>query len=579
MGFDCYGHDSAAALLCDGEIVAMAEEERFVRDKHTLAFPARAIRYCLDEAGIGIDDVDHIAYYWDPSLHVADQIWHIIRYLPRTLRLVRSRLGQNFLPMMRLEHTLRRELGLSAHSRTRQIHRVEHHAAHAASAFLLSPFEEAAILTVDAVGEWASTWFGIGEGNGFHKLGEINFPHSLGMLYGSVTDYLGFRYASDEGKVMGLAPYGDPEVYLAKFREIVQLEPEGRFSLDMSYFDYHLYGRGHWVSDKFVRVFGPPRRKEEPIEKRHEDIAAVLQQVTEDACLHMAEYLHAVTKKRTPAGARNLCIAGGVGLNSVMNGKVLQHSPFEEIFVQPAANDAGTAVGAALWVHSCLLGLPRPTTMEHAYWGPGFTNEEIAATLVHYDDRLTYRQLDDPARVGAEIIARGEILGWFQGRMEFGPRALGNRSILADPRRPDTKDILNARVKHREPFRPFAPSVLEERTGEYFTVDYPSPFMILVFDVQPDKRAVIPAITHVDGTGRVQTVNREINPRYWALIKEFERLTGVGLILNTSFNVMGEPIVCQPREAIECFLNTGVDRLIIGDYLVEKMTEKTTGGE
>ena len=565
LGFDCYGHDSAAALLRDGEIVAMAEEERFVRRKHTMEFPSQAIRYCLDEAGISIHDVDHIAYYWDKGLHVADQIWHIIRYLPRSLRLVRSRLVQNFLPMLRLEHTLRGELGLSTRSKVRKIHHIEHHAGHAASAFLLSPFEEAAILSVDAVGEWTSTWLGVGEGNGFRKLDEIDFPHSIGMLYGSVTEYLGFRFASGEGKVMGLASYGDPQVYLPKFRNVLRLEPGGRFSLDMSYFHYHVCGRGHWVSDKFVKVFGPPRRRGEPIEKRHEDIAAALQRITEEVGLHMAQHLHAMT------GKRHLCIAGGVGLNSVMNGKILRQGPFDEIFIQPAASDAGTALGAALYVHSCLLGLPRPAPLEHAYWGPEFTSEEIAATLARYDGRLTYRRVDDPARVGAEIVARGEILGWFQGRMEFGPRALGNRSILADPRRPDTKDVLNARVKHRESFRPFAPSVLEERVGEYFTPGRPSPYMILVLDVRPEKRAVVPAITHVDGTGRVQTVSRQVNALYWSLIREFEKLTGVGLILNTSFNVMGEPIVCQPEEAVKCFLNTGIDRLKIGDYLVEKI--------
>ncbi len=569
LGFDCYGHDSAAALLKDGEIVAMAEEERFSRQKHTMDFPVHAIRYCLDEAGITIHDVDHIAYYWDSGLHVSDQIWHIIRYLPRSLGLVRSRLVQNFLPMLRLDRTLRRELGLNSRSKARRIHHVEHHAGHAASAFFVSPFEEAAILSVDAVGEWASTWLGVGEGGNFRKLDEIGFPHSLGMVYGSVTEYLGYRFASGEGKVMGLASYGDPATYLPKFREIVRLEPEGRFSLDMSYFDYHLYGRGHWVSDKFIQAFGPARERGEPLEQRHRDVAAALQRITEEVCLHMVEHLHAVT------GKQNLCIAGGVGLNSVMNGKVLLDGPFDEVFIQPAASDAGTALGAALYVHSCLLGLPRPTAMKHVYWGPGFTDEEIAGTLARYDGRLTYRRVDDPPRVGAEIVAQGEILGWFQGRMEFGPRALGNRSILADPRRSDMKDILNARVKHREPFRPFAPSVLEESSGEYFTVDAPSPFMILVFDVRPEKRALIPAVTHVDGTGRLQTVNREANPRYWALIKEFERLTGVGLVLNTSFNVMGEPIVCQPSEAVECFLNTGIDRLIIGDYLVDKVT---TGG-
>ena len=568
LGFDCYGHDSAAALLHDGDIVAMAEEERFSREKHTLAFPVDAIRYCLAEAGISIDDVDHIAYYWDTSLHLLDQVWHIVRYLPRSLGLLRSRLGQNFLPMMRLKRTLRSELGLSGRSKAGKIHQVEHHAAHAASAFLLSPFEEAAILSLDAVGEWTTTWLGVGEGSTFRKLDEIGFPHSVGILYGSVTAYLGFYFASGEGKVMGLASYGDPDVYLPEFRKILQLEPEGRFSLDMSYFRYHLYGRGNWVSDKFVRIFGPPRRKEEPIEKRHEDTAAALQSVTEEVGLHIARHLHTVT------GKRNLCIAGGVGLNSVMNGKILQHGPFDEIFIQPAASDAGTAVGAALTLHSSLLGLPRPAPMRHAYWGPGFTEGEIAAVLRDYGGRVTFRRVENPARQGAEAIARGEILGWFQGRMEFGPRALGNRSILADARRPDMKDVLNARVKHRESFRPFAPSVLEERTGEYFALDHPSPYMILVYDVQPDKQAVVPAITHVDGTGRVQTVSRETNPLYWSLIKEFEELTGVGLILNTSFNIMGEPIVCRPEEAIECFLNTGIDRLIVGNYVVEKIADQ-----
>jgi carbamoyltransferase len=565
LGFDCYGHDSAAALLQDGEIVAMAEEERFIRRKHTMEFPAHAIRYCLDEAGITIDDVDHIAYYWDHGLHVWDQIWHIVRYFPRSLGLLRSRLGPNFMPMLRLERTLRDKLGLSARSKAQKILRAEHHACHAASAFLLSPFQEAAILSIDAVGEWASTWLGVGEGDQFRKLDEISFPHSVGMLYGSVTEYLGFRFASGEGKVMGLASYGDPEVYLPKFREIVTLEPKGRFSLDMRYFEYHLRGRGHWVSDAFVELFGPPRQPEGPIEKRHEDIAAALQRITEEIGLHIAEYLHEAT------GKPNLCLAGGVALNSVMNGRILQEGPFDEIFIQPAANDAGTALGAALWVHSTLLKQPRPAPMEHVYFGPSFTPEEIAATLANYDGRIRYRKVEEPWRVGAELVAQGEILGWFQGRMEVGPRALGNRSIIADPRRPDTKDILNAKVKHRESFRPFAPSVLEEAIGEYFAPDYPSPYMIMVYDVHPEKRDVVPSITHVDGTGRVQSVKRAVNPPYWRLIKAFEDLTGVGLVLNTSFNVRGEPIVCTPTDAVECFLGTGIDRLIIGNYLVEKV--------
>ena len=566
LGFDCYGHDAAAALLSDGEMVAMVEEERFSREKHTMAFPTGAIRYCLGEAGIEIDDVDHIAYYWDTRLHVLDQLWHIIRYLPKSLRLVRSRFGQNFMPMMDLRRTFRDELGMTSRAKAKRIHQIEHHAAHAASTFLLSPFEEAAILSLDAVGEWTTTWFGVGEGDSFRKLDEIGFPHSIGMVYGSVTEYLGFRFASDEGKVMGLAPYGDPERYISEFRKIVRLEPKGRFSLDMRYFDYHLYGRGHWYSDTFTQVFGPPRKRGEPIGKRHEDVAAALQRITEEVGLHMADYLHAAT------GKSNLCIAGGVGLNSVMNGKVLEHSPFDDVFIQPAASDAGTALGAALVVHSQILGLPRPSPMQHAYWGPGFSDDQITAALAQFGSRLAYSRVSDPARLGAETVAEGKILGWFQGRMEFGPRALGNRSILADPRGADTKDVLNARVKHREPFRPFAPSVLEERTGEYFSSDHISPYMILVYDVLPEKRSVVPAITHVDGTGRVQTVSRETNPLYWRLIKEFESITGVALVLNTSFNVMGQPIVCRPEEAIDCFLGTGIDRLIIGDFVVEKST-------
>jgi carbamoyltransferase len=565
LGFDCYGHDAAAALLCDGEIVAMAEEERFSREKHTMAFPAGAIRYCLSEAGITIDDVDHIAYYWDTGLHVVDQLWHIIRYLPESLGLVRSRFGHNLMPMLTLRRTYRNELGMTSRAKAQGIHGVEHHAAHAASTFLLSPFEEAAILSLDAVGEWTTTWYGVGEGDSFRKLDEIGFPHSIGMVYGSVTEFLGFRFASGEGKVMGLASYGDPEKYLTEFKKIVRLEPGGRFRLDMRYFDYHLYGRGHWYSDYFTSVFGPPRKRGDPIEERHEDIAASLQRITEEAGLHMARHLHEAT------GKPNLCIAGGVGLNSVMNGRVLSEGPFEGIFIQPAASDAGTALGSALVVHSQMLGLPRPSPMRHAYWGPGFSDEQIAAALAQYGGRLRYERVADPARLGAETVAEGMILGWFQGRMEFGPRALGNRSILADPRRPDTKDVLNARVKHRESFRPFAPSVLEERTGEYFAIDHPSPYMILVYDVRPEKRPVVPAITHVDGTGRVQTVSQETNPLYWRLIKEFEDLTGVGLVLNTSFNVMGQPIVCRPEEAIDCFLNTGIDRLIIGNFVADKL--------
>lgn len=569
LGIDCYGHDSAAALLKDGELVALAEEERFVREKHTTRFPYRAVDYCLREAGIQGTDLDHIGYYWNPYLGLGKRVMHVLRYFPASIQLVKSRKDKDFLPMVRIKDLIWETLNLNHHPT--QFDFVEHHLAHAASTFLVSPFEEAAILSIDAVGEWTTTWFGYGQGGRIRRIKQIGFPHSIGMLYGSVTEYLGFKFASGEGKVMGLAAYGEPR-YMDQFRKIVQLKPDGEFRLDLSYFDYHRYGRGHWVSSRFLEVFGPPRHPDLEMEQHYADVAASLQLITEEVAIHMADYLHKVT------GLRALCLAGGVALNSVMNGRILQESAFSDVYIQPLAYDAGTSLGAALYLDVAKHGNPRRFKMEHPYWGPRFSDEQIRAALSarhipfeflgdEGNGRLTGTET---GRRAAEALAEGAIIGWFQDRMEVGPRALGNRSILADPRRAEMKDILNARVKHRESFRPFAPSVLEECVGEYFECDYPSPFMILVYKVRPEKQSDVPAITHADGTGRVQTVSRKTNPRYWALIDEFRKLTGVPVVLNTSFNVRGEPIVCTPEDALQCFLGTGMDYLFLGDYVIDK---------
>jgi carbamoyltransferase len=560
LGFDCYGHDSAAAILKDGELVAWAEEERFSRKKHTAEFPEKAIAYCLREAGIEPAELDHVGYYWNPSLGLGPRFLHVLRYLPGSLRLVTSR-TEKFLPMLRIPRTLRTTLRLD-HASAPEFHFCEHHVAHAASTFYPSPFDRAAILSVDAAGEWATAWLGIGEGTKLTRLGVVNFPHSLGMLYGAMTEFLGFKFANGEGKVMGLAPYGDPERFYPLMRSLVDLREDGGFRFDLSHFEYHVGGYGRWMSKKFEAEVGPPRERESEIRDRDKDLAAALQKVTEEVGLHMARYLHRVT------GEDKLCLAGGVALNSVMNGRVLTEGPYEDLFIQPASNDAGTALGAAL-----LLDVPtrgeRRFRMSHPYWGPSYAPEEVEAVLPGAAG-ITWERLENPHERAAKLLADGQIVGWFQGRMEIGPRALGNRSILADPRRAEMKDILNSKVKHRESFRPFAPSVLEEDVGDYFECSAPSPYMILVYGVRPEKRSIVPAITHVDGTGRVQTVSRQANPRYWGLINEFRRLTGVPVILNTSFNVRGQPIVCSPQDALETFLATQMDALFLGDYLVTK---------
>ncbi len=521
---------------------------------------------CYEVAGIEPAELDHIVFYWNPKLAFWPRLWHVLRYFPRSLELIRSRWGKEN-PMRSLRRRLREELGVGERTR---LHFAEHHLCHAASAYLTSPFEEAAILNMDAAGEWDCTWLGTGRGIDLTCLRTRQFPHSIGLVYGSVTEYLGYRFMSGEGKVMGLAPYGDPERYLPAFRDIIPLRPDGDYAVDLSYFAYHYRGRPHWFSPKFYEVFGPPCEHPNEPDQRAMDIAAALQRRTEEVGLHLARWLHEQT------GLKQLCLTGGVCLNSVMNGRILRETPFDDVAIQPAANDAGTALGGCYWLWNTVLRHPRRYHFEHAYHGPWFEDAAIEQAIrqrLDPDAPIVHAQVSDAPLLAARLLAEGKIVGWFQGRMEMGPRALGNRSILADPRSAAVKDLLNARVKFREAFRPFAPSVLEDRSGEYFETAYPSPYMILVYDVRPEKRAQVPAITHVDGTARVQTVSRRHNPGYCRLIEEFGRLTGVPMVLNTSFNIRGQPIVNEPAEAIQCFLETGMDALFLGDHVLTKLTE------
>lgn len=571
LGINAYHGGASACLIREGVLIAAAEEERFKRVKYWPGFPVKAIRYCLAEAGITAYDLDHIGVSRDPSANLYKKVLFALSRRP-SFNLIRDRLA-NTAKVRDLKKALVEALNLDASALKAEFHNVEHHLAHMASAFFVSPFQESVILSVDGSGDFVSTMWGVGRGNFIKILGSINFPHSLGNFYTAVTQWLGFPKYGDEGKVMGLAPYGQP-VYLDQMRKIVRPQRDGSFELDVDYFDLHAEGvtmtwdegapnLGTLYSQKFINLFGPPRQPRTEITKHHQDVAASLQAMLEEAEFNLVHMLQRTT------GQKALCMAGGVALNSAFNGKVMPNTAFEDIYIQPAAGDAGTALGVCYYIYHQLLGQPRVYLLNHAYTGPRFTNGRIATVLDGYG--LLYDELNDDQLVkrAAEIVAQGNVLGWFQGRMEWGPRALGNRSIIADPRREDMKDILNARIKHREKFRPFAPSILLEATGDYFDQTYPDPFMIKVYNVLPEKRAEIPAVTHVDGTGRLQTVDKAHAPLYWELINAFAELTGTPVVLNTSFNE-NEPIVCTPQEAIECFLRTKMDVLAIGNYLVEK---------
>ncbi len=571
LGINAYHGDAAAAIVKDGQLIAAVEEERFNRKKHCAGFPALAIRYCLEVAGISLDQVGHIGISRDPSAHLHKKILFSLTKLANLSGLIAARLA-NAAKIRDLRQDLTRALGVAASEKV-QFHHEEHHKAHMASCFLVSPFERAAILSIDGFGDFISTMWGMGQGNHIDVLGQVEYPHSAGAVYTATSQYLGFTKYGDEGKVMGLAPYGQPR-YLREFRDIIRTDNGSGFKLNLDYFLHHSEGVdmtwddgsptiGRMFSNRFIDTFGPARSAGEPLTPQREDIAASLQARLEEVGFHILNQLYDETK------LDKLCLAGGVALNSVMNGKIPLHTPFKEVFVQPAAGDSGTAVGVCYYIYNMILRQPRSFVMEHAYTGPEFAEAQIEQTLEQ--SSLSHRKLSncELTQVAARAIADGKIVGWFQGRMEFGPRALGNRSIVVDPRRSDMKDILNARIKKREPFRPFAPSILEERVGEYFEQTHPSPTMLMVYQVKKDKQSVIPAVTHVDGSGRLQTVSGETNSRYYQLISDFEKLTNVPVVLNTSFNE-DEPIVCTPEEAVNCFQRTRMDVLFLGNYMVQR---------
>lgn len=559
IGIGGYSHDSAAALVCDGELVAAVAEERLSRVKHQGGIPRRAVQYCLDAAGLTLRDIDHIGCYMRPGMRLLRRLPYRFRQMLHSPKYSAAYIAYEFVHNAQFVWGLRALAG-----RAPRLHFLEHHPAHAASAFLVSPYDTAALLTIDYIGEWNATWAGVGKDTAITRLWSENYPNSLGVFYTAVTDYLGFLRASDEYKVMGLASYGQPE-YLDDFRRIIQVDANGRYRMDLTWFKCHYApgSREGYMAPRFLERFGPPRRKDEPIEERHRNIAASAQALLEEVALGTARALHRAT------GESRLCMAGGVALNCAMNGRLLREGPFDEIFVQPASGDDGIAIGAAFQLHHRVTGAPRRFVMRHALLGPEYSRDDIRSFLDLA--KIPYETPADVIERTADLVAGGAIVGWYQGRMEFGPRALGARSILADPTRPDMKDLINRYVKHREEFRPFAPSCLEERAHEYFEgCDRPSPFMLFVFPVRPEKRAAIPAVTHVDGTARVQTVSRDTDPRYYALIEAFERRRGVPMVLNTSFNVMGEPIVNTPADAVRCFFSTGMDALAIGDFVVLK---------
>lgn len=588
LGISCYFHDSAAALLRDGELVAAAEEERFSRKKHDYDFPQRAIDFCLRAGGIRSEELDYVAFFEKPFAKFERLLLSNLQTFPSSYAVFRETMINWLGDKLWIKHLIEKRLGVPPG----RILFSEHHLSHAASAFFCSPFEKAALLTVDGVGEWTTASVGLGEGTSIRLLSEIRFPHSLGLLYSAFTAFLGFEVNEGEYKVMGMAPFGSPR-YVDKVRQVIRAFPDGSFELDMDYFCFHRSKEKAFTS-KFEELFGPPRRPGVPFFTRgttfptyfgdkpgdydqqakanehYADIAASIQAVTEGVLLGMAEHAHRST------GQKALCLAGGVALNSVANGRIFRETPFEDVFIQPSAGDGGSAVGAALYAYHTVLGNPRRFVMRHAFWGEEHPPEAIQGFLE--ESGIPYERIEDEERLIGRVVddlMEGKVVGWHQGRFEWGPRALGARSILADPRREEMKDTVNVRVKYREPFRPFAPSVLAERAGEYFEAPeaerhLPARYMLYVVKVREEKRQSVPAITHVDGTARPQAVRREDCPRYHRLIEAFGQATGVPLLLNTSFNLKGEPIVNTPREAFRTFSQSGLDMLVMGDYVIEK---------
>ncbi len=579
LGINAYHADAAACLVVDGRLVAAAEEERFRRVKHWAGFPSHAVRYCLEAGGVSPRDLAHVALNRDPSANLLEKALFAFRRRP-SLGAIRDRLA-NAGRLRDARGALCESLGLATRDVRFTVHAVEHHRAHLASAYLVSPFDRAAVVSVDGFGDFVSAMWGRGEGASLSVDGQVTFPHSLGLFYLALTQYLGFTRYGDEYKVMGLAPYGEPR-FLDALRRVVRLSAEGRFELDLDYFVHHSEGVamvwdggeptiGAVYSEKWRELLGAPRLNDEPLEERHRDIAASLQAMYEEA------FFHLLTHVQSRTGETALCLAGGCAMNSVANGKIFERTPFRDVYVQSAAGDAGGAIGAAFHVWNQILGQPRSFVMDHAYLGPEFGMPELrkcveSRTAELNGGRFHVEEIadeDELCRRVAGRVATGKIVGWFQGRMEWGPRALGNRSIVCDPRRADMKEILNLKIKRRESFRPFAPSIAREAVGDWFETDYDVPFMLQVFQIRPEKASLIPAVTHVNGSGRLQTVTEAQNPRYYRLIRAFERQTGVPLVLNTSFNE-NEPVVCNPDEALDCFVRTKMDVLVLGDLVLER---------
>ena len=582
LGISCFYHDSAACLVRDGDILAAVQEERFTRKKHDPKFPKNAIKYCLEEAGIAIQDLDHVVFYDKPFLTFERLLMSYLTVAPRGLRSWLEAMPLWLGQKLHIPRIIYRETGYEG-----DILFTEHHEAHAASAFYPSPFKEAAILTIDGVGEWATASCGFGKDEDITLLKELHFPDSLGLLYSAFTYFCGFKVNSGEYKLMGLAPYGVPRYKNLILSELVDMKEDGSVRLNLSYFDF--LGGLRMTNRRFAKLFGGPRRRPETdITQREMDIAASIQAVIEETVLRMANHVYKETNQK------NLCLAGGVALNCVANGRILREGPFEDIWIQPAAGDAGGALGAALSVWHRYLANKRPDpigydSQQGSYLGPSFSNEAVKMFLK--SENYPYHELDSGkrAKIIAEQISEGKIVGYMTGRMEFGPRALGARSILGDPRREDTQTVMNLKIKYRESFRPFAPSVLEEKASEYFDVDRPNPYMLLVAGVREErrlpqpfgegmsmlerlkvKRSDIPAVTHLDYSARLQTVNQKQKPDYHAVISEFERLTGCAVIVNTSFNVRGEPIICTPQDAYRCFMRTDMDVLVMEDCILFK---------
>ncbi|MCX5778791.1 MAG: carbamoyltransferase [Elusimicrobia bacterium] len=557
LGISCYYHDSAACLLQDGRIVSAAQEERFNRRKNSSDFPLMAANYCLQAGNVTINDIDYIGFYEKPFLKFSRVVLSHLRSYPFSLPNFLSTMPHWLQDRLIMPMIFKRELGYEGKSIF-----IKHHLSHAASAFLVSPFEEAAILTADSVGEWATTTMGSGCNSEIKILNEIHFPDSLGLLYTAITTYLGFAADEGEGKVMGLAAYGKPR-YIEALRNIVVVRADGSFIIDQRFFGFNTGFRMY--SRKFVAMFGPARVPDGLLEERHCDMAASLQLFIEETLISIARNLYRITK------SDNLCLAGGVFLNCVANSRIIEETPFKNIFIQPAAGDSGGAIGVASYMYHSLLGNQRDSIMNDTYLGPDYSANQVRRALASAG--LDFREMEDGAlsEYVAERIAQNKIVGWFQGRMEFGPRALGNRSILANPMTLGMKDYLNNQVKHRESFRPFAPVVLEEKANEYFHGEGSSPFMLLSPKVKENKKHIIPAVTHIDGTARLQTVRQQSNEQLWRLIVAFETLTGVPVLLNTSFNLRGEPIVCTPQDAIDVFQRTKMDCLVMGNIVVDKI--------